>query len=640
MPRTSIIVRCFNEARHLPALFDAFDQQTDRDFEVLLIDSGSFDASREIAERRGARILRIPKHDFTFGYSLNVGIEAGDGRFMAIVSAHAIPTDAHWLERLTAPLEDDAVAMTYGRQVGVASSKFSEAEDFDRVFGPNARTEKPTDFRVNNANSAIRKADWQEFPFDEELTGLEDIAYARYWMAKGRKVLYLPEPAVFHIHEESWRQVRNRYYREAVALRHLGLKGPKDAPKAVLDEFLCLIGDHAAVLTRRENPVTKRLTFGQRLREVIYFRYQKAMGTATGYTRREAMRTRREREDLLFDRSGRAVVIEGPGRATIENRAIPPVRPGEVLIRVTHAGVSAADMQIFDGVTRYAHSGATTYPIVPGHEVVGEIAVLGQNAGNLAENQPVVVQAIHGCGTCDACRGGNVIACPERTEVGVRGIDGGYGDFMVAPARFVHHVPKGLDPAIATLAEPLAVVLKGLRRIGITGGGRGPLKSAAVLGGGPLGQLAALTLRRYGLEVTAIDRNPARRAILDAAGITSTEESGQLATVDLVVEATGDSDVLDRAIAHSRQDATILMLGLPYLSSRQTMSAIAACDRIVVGSVGCTDSDFRNALALLPLLDLAPLTVDRRPLEAYREAWGDMREGRTLKVVLEPGAAP
>ena len=638
MPRTSIIVRCFNEARHLPALFDAFDRQTDRDFEVLLIDSGSFDNSREIAERRGARILRIPKHDFTFGYSLNVGIGAGEGRFMAIVSAHAIPTDEHWLARLTAPLEDESVAMTYGRQVGVPSSKFSEAEDFDRVFGPRARTEKPGDFRVNNANSAIRKTDWQVLPFDEELTGLEDIAYARHWMAEGRKVLYLPEPAVFHIHEESWRQVRNRYYREAVALRHLGLKGPRDAPKAVLDECLRLVGDHAAVLARRANPVTNRLTFAQRLREVVYFRYQKAMGTATGYTRREAMRTRREREDILFDRAGRAVVIEAPGRATIENRPIPTVRPGEVLIRVTHAGVSAADMQVFDGVTRYAHSGASAYPIVPGHEVVGEIAVLGQNAGNLVENQPVVVQAIHGCGTCDACRGGNVIACPERTEVGVRGIDGGYGDFMAAPARYVHHVPKGLDPAIATLAEPLAVVLKGLRRVGIAGSDRGPLESAVVLGGGPLGHLAALALRLYGREVTAIDRNPDRRAALEAAGITATGEGGAIGSAGLVVEATGDSDVLDRAIADSRQDATILMLGLPYLSSRQTMSAIAACDRVVVGSVGSTDADFKAALTLLPSLGLASLVADRRPLEAYREAWDDMRGGRTIKVVLEPEA--
>lgn len=639
MPRTSIIVRCFNEARHLPALFDAFDAQTDRDFEVLLIDSGSFDNSREIAERRGARILRIPKHDFTFGYSLNVGIEAGEGWFMAIVSAHAIPTDEHWLARLTAPLEDESVAMTYGRQVGVPSSKFSEAEDFDRVFGPRPRTEKPGDFRVNNANSAIRKTDWQTFPFDEELTGLEDIAYARHWMAEGRKVLYLPEPAVYHIHEESWRQVRNRYYREAVALRHLGLKGPADAPKAVFDECLRLVGDHVAVLTRRANPVTKRLTFAQRLREVIYFRYQKAMGTATGYTRREAMRTRREREDILFDRAGRAVVIEGPDRAMIESRPIPAVRPGEVLIRVTHAGVSAADMQVFDGVSRYAHSGGATYPIVPGHEVVGEVAVLGQNAGNLAENQPVVIQAIHGCGTCAACRGGNVIACPERAEVGVRDIDGGYGDFMVAPARFVHHVPKNVDPAIATLAEPLSVVLKALRRIGITERGKQPLATATVLGGGPLGHLAALALRHFGRGVTAIDRNPARRDALEAAGVSASDDAGGIGDADLIVEATGDSDMLDRAIADSRQDATILMLGLPYLSSRQTMSAIAACDRVVVGSVGSTDADFKAALALLPLLDLAPLVADRRPLESYREAWIDMREGRSLKVVLEPGAA-
>jgi glycosyltransferase involved in cell wall biosynthesis len=137
MPETSIIVRTFNEAQHMRPLFESFSIQSNRDFEVIVVDSGSFDGTRELADELADRVIRIAKHDFTFGFSLNTGIEAARGRFCAIVSAHTIPTDENWLEALIAPLRDDeSVAMTYGRQTGLASSKFSEAEDFERLFGP------------------------------------------------------------------------------------------------------------------------------------------------------------------------------------------------------------------------------------------------------------------------------------------------------------------------------------------------------------------------------------------------------------------------------------------------------------------------------------------------------------------------
>ena len=76
MVETSIIVRAFNEQKHLPALFEAIGRQKYRDFETVVVDSGSYDRTRDIAQEHGARILRISSHDFTFGYSLNVGIES------------------------------------------------------------------------------------------------------------------------------------------------------------------------------------------------------------------------------------------------------------------------------------------------------------------------------------------------------------------------------------------------------------------------------------------------------------------------------------------------------------------------------------------------------------------------------------
>jgi len=132
---TSIIVRTFNEAKHLDNLFDGFDRQTYRDYEVIVVDSGSFDRTRNIATARADKLIRIYSHDFTFGYSLNQGIREAKGEIIAIVSAHMIPVTDRWLENLVAPFGDENIAMVYGRQQGMACSKFSEAEDYRRVFG-------------------------------------------------------------------------------------------------------------------------------------------------------------------------------------------------------------------------------------------------------------------------------------------------------------------------------------------------------------------------------------------------------------------------------------------------------------------------------------------------------------------------
>jgi hypothetical protein len=113
-PETSVVVRAFNEERWLPEVFSALARQRYRDFEVILVDSGSLDRTREIAEENGARIVRMRSEDFTFGHSLNVGIRESQGEFIAMLSAHAIPANDHWLEDLVAPLRQPKVAMVYG----------------------------------------------------------------------------------------------------------------------------------------------------------------------------------------------------------------------------------------------------------------------------------------------------------------------------------------------------------------------------------------------------------------------------------------------------------------------------------------------------------------------------------------------
>ena len=293
-PETSVVIRAFNEEKHLPALLEGIRSQNYQDFEVIVVDSGSFDRTREIAQRHCDRLIRIDSQDFTFGYSLNVGINACAGRYVAIVSAHTKPSDGLWLESLIAPLHDSSTAMVYGKQLGGETSKFSEIQDFSRTFGAQRRVLTPPDFFANNANSAIRKDLWGSHGFDETLPGLEDIEWAKYWMERGYQVVYEPAAAIYHIHEETWRQIRRRYQREGIAANKIGLSRWHRLPLDLLWEGNHLIGD--LYQAARQNGV------GKRLPEIVLFRLNKSIGTAKGLLDGAAVMDPVKRNAMFFDR--------------------------------------------------------------------------------------------------------------------------------------------------------------------------------------------------------------------------------------------------------------------------------------------------------------------------------------------------
>ncbi|WP_172822776.1 alcohol dehydrogenase catalytic domain-containing protein [Paramagnetospirillum marisnigri] len=633
---TSVLIRCFNEQKYLPGLFDALDRQTYRDFEVIIVDSGSFDRTREIAEARADTVLRISSHDFTFGYSLNAGIKAARGKFIAIVSAHTEPCDEHWLETLIAPLRDATVAMTYGRQLGKACSKFSETEDFERTFGPRPREESPARWCVNNANSAIRRDLWEKYPFDEELTGLEDIDWARRWMTEGLRVVYRPEARLYHIHEESWRQIRRRYYREAVAARRMGIKGPDRVLNEAFAELRHTVSDLVNAFSPGDNPVAARLTLGQRLREVVYFRVNRNIGTFKGLLEAHPLETRAEQEDALFDRSTRAVVIHGPGKVALENIELPELKPGDVVIRTAHVGVCATDLELLAGSLGYYKSGMAKYPIVPGHEFSGRIVTVGQNVIAFKEGDPVVVECIQSCGSCGECRAGNFIGCAERAEVGVLRLNGAYADFVTVPARFVHRLAPGTDLRQAALCEPTAVVLKGMRRLmPALEAQPNAERRCAVIGAGCIGHICAVELARRGHAVTVFDRNAARLEVFKGRPIQTSADLDRLGEFNVVVEATGHPEVLDKALHAAPAGATLLLLGLPYARKEFSFEAIAAFDKTVIGSVGSTAEDFAEAIRLMPELDLSALMACSLPLSKFAEAWELARAGSRLKIILD-----
>lgn len=634
MPETTVVIRTFNEARHLPGLLQRLKEQKHQDFETILVDSGSIDGTREIAREWGATVIRIDRSHFTFGYSLNVGIRAGRGRFVSIVSAHTLPLDADWLGNLVSALRAPQVAMVYGRQVGASTSKFSEVQDLRRTFGERRRVLRPPEFFANNANSAIRRDLWEQYPFDTALPGLEDIDWARKWMERGYEVVYEPAAAVHHIHEESWQQVRHRYYREGVAARVIGLKGQASVVKEAGLESGYLLADlglavRQSVKGELDTPLTRCA------REIISFRLNKAVGTVRGLLDGTAITNLETRDEFFFDSSFDAVVIEGPGRARLKQVEMPEIRPGDVVIKVAYVGVCGTDLEIYDGRLGYFGNGLGKYPIVPGHEASGRVAALGARVDGLQEHDPVVIECIQSCDACEQCRRENWIGCPDRKELGVLRADGAYARYVVVPNRFVHKLPSNMDLARAALCEPLAVVLKGLDRLSRAWPPESGPKSCAVIGAGPLGRLCAIVLAHRGHCVTVYDRDPKRLDGFRDLGISTVDSLRRLGDFEALIEATGDPGVLGTILGESGPGSTILLLGLPYAQKVFNFENVVAYDKTIVGSVGSRAVDFRAAIELLPELDLAVYLRHIMPLERFAEGWQLFRRHDCLKVLLK-----
>lgn len=271
----SVIIRTLNEEKYLGELLSSINLQvkTDFDVEIVIVDSGSTDTTLEISRAFNARITYIDSSEFSFGRSLNLGCEFSKGEYLVFVSGHCVPVDNTWLRDLVNPLISNECQYTYGRQIGRDSTKFSERQLFEKYFPQESRIPQEGYF-CNNANAAITREAWDCYRFDEDLTGCEDMELAKRLVGGGGKLGYVSEAAVFHIHDESWQDVKRRYEREAIALQkimpqiHLGLV---DVVNFIVQ---AIIKDFRAALVRK--------VFFKEFGRIILFRYMQYAGSYKG----------------------------------------------------------------------------------------------------------------------------------------------------------------------------------------------------------------------------------------------------------------------------------------------------------------------------------------------------------------------
>ena len=254
-----------------------------------------------------------------------------------------------------------------------------------------------------------------------------------------------------------------------------------------------------------------------------------------------------------------AAFARGPGALVVEEVARPEPGAGAVVVRVRACGICGSDLHWY-------HDQMMIPQVCPGHEIAGEVAMVGAGVTSLREGDRVSVEGIASCGACRYCAAGNYHYCPQIGIVGMT-IPGGYAEYLKIPARHCFDV-GAMDMPTAALSEPLGVAVHGVRISNLRIGER-----VLVLGAGTIGLMAVVAARAGGAgEIHVTARRPQQKAaalalgadrVLDEADEGALFEAASEGPVDLVIESVGGSArTLDTAVATCRPGGTICLLGV------------------------------------------------------------------------------
>lgn len=326
-----------------------------------------------------------------------------------------------------------------------------------------------------------------------------------------------------------------------------------------------------------------------------------------------------------------AVLREFKQPLAVEEVGQPRPGTGEVLIRVEACGVCHSDVHVADGDwVQFAKIVKT--PLIPGHEIAGVVVEKGAAVGDLQIGERVGVPWIHWtCGECEFCREGNENLCRRQKITGVT-VDGGYAEFVKAPASHVLKIP---DSLASLQAAPLfcagVTVYRALKRASILAGQR-----LAVVGIGGLGHLAVQFGQALGVEVVAIDISEEKLALAKSLGASATINAADHDAIKdlrnrggvhvaLVTSAARSS--YDTAFYCLRPTGTLLVVGLPADPICFPPILMAAGEiRIQASTVG-TRQDLQEVLAMAAAgkvrCQIAP-----RPLADANEALNELRRGQ------------
>lgn len=337
--------------------------------------------------------------------------------------------------------------------------------------------------------------------------------------------------------------------------------------------------------------------------------------------------------------SMRAVQVSEPGGPFEQvEREVPAPGRGEALVRVQACGICHSDSYVKDGGFP-----GISYPAVPGHEIAGVIAGLGDGVRGWEIGQRVGVGWFGGnCGYCRPCRHGEPLFCENMGIPGIT-LDGGYADYVVVRSNAMALIP---DKLAAEDAAPLLcaglTTYNALRHSGARGG-----DLVAILGIGGLGHLGVQFARRLGFHTVAIARGrekeePARRLgahhYIDSTAQDPAQELTRLGGARVIL-ATVTSTAAMAAVAGGlgiRGKLLVVGAGMEPLNLPPAM--LISGDKSIAGHASGTSGDSEDTLAFSALADVRPM-IETLPLEQATEAYERMMSGAArFRMVLMTGA--
>lgn len=282
-----------------------------------------------------------------------------------------------------------------------------------------------------------------------------------------------------------------------------------------------------------------------------------------------------------------ALLLDRNLTLTIGERDLPDPLVGQALVRVEWAGICGSDLHVLR-----TGDWVTDWPATLGHEIAGTVEACP--GGELASGTLVIVDSRVGCGTCPGCSRSPQL-CEHLAWVG-EAVPGGYATHLVIAVSSLVPCPSGIEPAIAVLAEPLAVAMHAVGHVTVDPG------RALILGYGPVGALfhAELARRFPDCEVMVREPDPTRRGLAGAFGARTEAKTPGTESWPLVADAAGFAGSLHRSIGLAARRGQIVLVALGHTAEQVMPAKIVERGLRISGSNGF-DRELPEAVAALAM---------------------------------------
>ena len=214
MIRASILIKSNDQRNYLERTFPMLSRQTEKNYEIIFLYSGTDESTIELAKSYGADVIKIKSnpHDYSHSQALNLGARHARGEVLVCLSADAVPANENWLASILRPLDEQQVAGVYGAHLAGTEANLLDRYRSRLWYGPIGNRQASGAIPgLSNANSAVRRSLWEKHNFDESLIQVEDYEWALWAQKNGYAVVYSPEAKVYHSHGKRygiWRYLK------------------------------------------------------------------------------------------------------------------------------------------------------------------------------------------------------------------------------------------------------------------------------------------------------------------------------------------------------------------------------------------------------------------------------------------------